>query len=1330
MQRSLTCKNCYQNYDFLKDNKPIGPHIPLMLPCGHTFCEGCLLKAAKKQSEIKCFECEEVHKLEVNGEIGVKHFLPDIYLLGLISYNRRLTIESSQSYLCGGPLSSFNGLGCIAQKINSSVFNENIESDKTMSESSNILCEECLTKNATCQCNICENCKFCDACFNKIHQGSKTLSKHQSISLSLESDIEISCSVHHGRKLEFYDQQLKQPVCALCAISEKCQGHHIAPIIEMFDNKDLHKAYQQVQETLFWLQHSKEKLKTSIPSEIDEVNKIFTDIHSKFNTAHSLLQKRQIEILEEVADTLLTDTTSTNKLIESISKKLSCLNATLKDYECVKKDQRIMSLKSSKLLKSLNDFVDIPCILQIDQDGYRIKSHLNEDFIYECVFLKTQKNEKFKLKKLNEVSTESLEKIMNPSVSSAENCFFSHNYTDIFDTSRSANDLVNVTFVEDPYNFTVQLNADKERLLVMMSALNKHCRSANSQTDLVYKVEKGQLFCAQFSVDNFWYRARVVTSHPPNKPELIPTWNNDLTIQVHYVDFGNKEWLPLNRLRQIKKEFFELPEMGMPCSLTDIAPPCQAQSWSTRSIKAFKSLVADKTLLMTTFECCSNKYIVDLQLHNTLAQTNIENDRPASIRDALVFIEVASYSPHSKLKIDVNQYIRKYKDAVCLTKKEMVSVCVTNIESPEYLFIQRLDSSILEIQDGLSKLYRDQNNSKIWTIEWPYKDMICAAKFSEDGNWYRALVKQVNNNDSVDVEYVDYGNCETVSITSIKKIPEMYLLLPKQALKVKLWNFEKKNQEDWSPETKKSFEKYLLNKQLVAVVQDVVDNTISVELFDTSTDKDISINALFFDKTNTDKKGILLENNTAQAIKSYKQPIFPAKHKFNAICVHIDPHCLFYLQPEGCNNVVIQFMEELNSAQFKFESCPSTTLLSVNQACVARFSEDNCIYRSKVLQIIDDSKVKVEYVDFGNSEIIDKSKVCLKSWYDEIPIQCLSIQLADVIPVNKVWSQEAIMFLSKKVSNKIVEVGLQEHGINNTLIPSATVKIQNENISYVLVAAGYAKSTTNLSSLNDKKNAQAQLVFSDAKKVSKIMEYKKPRFPNLGKRFDVIVTQVDSPNLVYIQRYPPSDDCPLFVDDSEDVSAADAYNQIQELHLMSEMINQENYFDNLSYIKTPHIGMPCIARYTEDGLYYRARIDNIDMDTMKAEIIFVDYGTSETLPIGSLKPITEELLQLPLQSTLVTICGIKKLSNKNTDEKWDINTTKQFYNIVANKRLIAQWVGHDQNARPKIHLYDRCYVEASEKGLTKDCLIGEMMCQSGFVRFELDEHETIFKKVF
>ena len=43
--------------------------------------------------------------------------------------------------------------------------------------------------------------------------------------------------------------------------------------------------------------------------------------------------------------------------------------------------------------------------------------------------------------------------------------------------------------------------------------------------------------------------------------------------------------------------------------------------------------------------------------------------------------------------------------------------------------------------------------------------------------------------------------------------------------------------------------------------------------------------------------------------------------------------------------------------------------------------------------------------------------------------------------------------------------------------------------------------------------------------------------------------------------------------------------------------------------------MACIGKYTLDELYYRAKVERLDEEEGVAEVIYVDYGTSEIIPI-------------------------------------------------------------------------------------------------------------------
>lgn len=150
-----------------------------------------------------------------------------------------------------------------------------------------------------------------------------------------------------------------------------------------------------------------------------------------------------------------------------------------------------------------------------------------------------------------------------------------------------------MTHIRDPCQFMIQRVADLEQLQIMMNVINIYCDSTENVHDLLYDVKFGMLVffaplitnisaesccccccfenflytsklflsilkflflllsgdmcCAQFTTDNQWYRARIKTAYSPAHPNTVPTLENNLCVEVQYIDYGNSEWLPLSR---------------------------------------------------------------------------------------------------------------------------------------------------------------------------------------------------------------------------------------------------------------------------------------------------------------------------------------------------------------------------------------------------------------------------------------------------------------------------------------------------------------------------------------------------------------------------------------------------------------------------------------------------------------------------------------------------------------------------------------------------------------------------------------------------------------
>ena len=77
--------------------------------------------------------------------------------------------------------------------------------------------------------------------------------------------------------------------------------------------------------------------------------------------------------------------------------------------------------------------------------------------------------------------------------------------------------------------------------------------------------------------------------------------------------------------------------------------------------------------------------------------------------------------------------------------------------------------------------------------------------------------------------------------------------------------------------------------------------------------------------------------------------------------------------------------------------------------------------------------------------------------------------------------------------------------------------------------------------------------------------------PQAGVHFDVTITQVDRPNVVFIQRLPPyEDDGPYSLDDDDTEMIAREH--IDQLRRISMMMNSEEFFDDNSSVDHLRVG--------------------------------------------------------------------------------------------------------------------------------------------------------------
>ncbi|XP_078617663.1 RING finger protein 17-like isoform X1 [Branchiostoma floridae x Branchiostoma japonicum] len=876
LQRSPTCPNCCRNFAAQDVSRPLGYSCyPLLLKCGHTFCEGCLIKLARLQkTAIACPTCQVSTPLR-KAEHSVRSLWPDIYTLGLLVVNKRFSLES--------------GATRPGQKSRNVVDNGEVASlpalDKQIKHVSK--CAECNTRNASCRCAKCE-CDLCGLCFDKVHKVSRTLMRHQASPLTPDG-MTSGCQVHDNRIIEFYCQDDKASICSHCVVMGDHKNHNIVSILDK--NKEvaaeIEPAILVAKTVLMRIKEADKVLTDAIPGLRTEVSQLTHELRTHFQLLHGALQAREISLMEQIEEAGHAQVQPLEGMRNTLVEHAKMLDSLVKDAHRALKNTQTL-LNATEIVDKLSSADDLPCCaVASEKKGPAILCSLDKslvDVISSYGTVESNSNTRYDLKRISEVPPEWVQQMpvqpaenqTHAEVNGAE----SDSSVDKFgsqDSSQGGEDtsskdsspkqkrkqrirtswkpsrweMVFVTHIKHPCHFLVQRLSDNDRVDAMMKAINKFCNSQEPEYISVDNLAVGDLCLAQYSFDHKWYRGRIRTISGGISDDSSDggTDKKEPTVEVAYVDYGNSELVPVRRLRKMPKRFQDIPEMSMCCSLVDIVPiDKETGKWSQEAIQAFAKMVGDKPVLLKIMKQSGSLLYVDL---HKPPNEDIDTDMPVSLRDALVFLEVAYLrSPHSvpSFTASVLQPRRKFLPTEPLLQGQDIPVLGSHVMGPDLFFVQVISAAeaqyMRDMMAQMQELY-NQEQGEEWSILCPYEGMVLVAKYEEDNLWYRAQVVDLPGNKQVDITYVDFGNSARVTCSHLKKIPDRFLKLPIQAVPCVLADVEPLDASTgWSDEARIQFNQMALFKSLVVNVQgQTADSRLKVLLYE-SLDKQICVNSL------------------------------------------------------------------------------------------------------------------------------------------------------------------------------------------------------------------------------------------------------------------------------------------------------------------------------------------------------------------------------------------------------------------------------------------------------------------------------------------------------
>ncbi|XP_029459015.1 RING finger protein 17 [Rhinatrema bivittatum] len=652
-----------------------------------------------------------------------------------------------------------------------------------------------------------------------------------------------------------------------------------------------------------------------------------------------------------------------------------------------------------------------------------------------------------------------------------------------FGARGSAQELVFVSHVVNPCNFYVQRYSQKKTLVMLGSHLETFCKQSAvlSSTSVL---TLGERIIVKSKAQGSWCRGTVTELIPlecknvgkpcgPTKYEI-----NDISVmKVFLFDFGSSEVFVtgISGPHTMKPEYYNIqhllvkdlrpvirkldplmeaqmrntPPLAILCSLKDILPQNSEGVWGEEVKEEFVRMVNNKAVLMKVFkEEEDGKLIVDLKKPTS---DKISSDMPVSLRDALVFMELARFRSQLPGIQTENDVMLQYCPPVLPQLMKEVAVIICHVNSPSDFYIQLVDT--LEYLMLMKKIQEVYNNGDCENLEiiCPIKGQACIAMF-EDEQWYRAEVVGLPGHREVEVKYVDFGNVAKVNVKKLRKIKDDFLNIPQKGIWCKLAYIEpSKNATEWSREATAKFEAMTSSRRMICTVISILpDNMLSVELFDSE-----ETPGKLTPSVNTK----LVKENMACYIPG-EAPYLPYNEIWDpALDMTIDQtpdfsslnfeedmdftHSKEELEVRvsyvsSPSKISVQWLSSghlLKSLQDKMaetykKSKPETIRWEIGMFCAVEIPILKQWRRGQIIKIVSETFVEVICYDYGIQEIVN---VChlrlLKDSLNMIGKLSLECSLMDIRPAggSEKWTATACDFLSHYLNGAVVSMVVEEN---------------------------------------------------------------------------------------------------------------------------------------------------------------------------------------------------------------------------------------------------------------------------------------------------------------
>lgn len=541
---------------------------------------------------------------------------------------------------------------------------------------------------------------------------------------------------------------------------------------------------------------------------------------------------------------------------------------------------------------------------------------------------------------------------------------------------------VYISHIDTPGHFWLQM-LDKSDILAKIQAELRE--NAESYPDIENR-EMGTLCVAKYIADDQWYRAEILDS------------DSDITT-VRFIDYGNTDVLDNQPglLKEMPSHLKEVDRIAIKSSVNAI--PTGTGQWSEPASEYFTKLVGD---------------------------LSVPVDVLVVLKDIMTYVDIFVNGQNLTDKLVSEGHATRSEETEC---GDLPSCFASHVNSPSEFWIQ-LETATPELQAMEAAMVDAENFPELSDRE---EGVICAAKYPEDGAWYRAQVI-VDGSEGTEVLFMDYGNASIAN--ELRSLPDELKVKPALSRKCALQ--KPRDVKSWSRKSEVKFNELAAEGATIFNIQFIAAG-------------DISIVELYLDGKSVTEElvGLCEEIPTTER----PTPVGQDLHSSGKVCF-VNSLDEFYVQLDESASVLDKITQELYD-------CPQfdeVSDLKVGSVCAAFWAEDEQWYRGRVLEFCDIG-YHVQFIDYGNKAKCDKfkqlperlsviepiAKCCRLAGFNDTDISCETAKAK----LDELASQDSrtfqIEFLDSLKEPTLVKLLLNGQDVCSIIITESKKNIENDN---------------------------------------------------------------------------------------------------------------------------------------------------------------------------------------------------------------------------------------------------------------------------------------------